>query len=241
MTTDGKSGNRASDAEIARSRRRLFNEIAGRYELLNTLMSAGRHRAWRNRALRELAPAAGEKALDLCGGTGDFSKLFREKAGIALDDLVVADISEGMLRKGSPRFPGRGVQADACALPLRGASFDVVVNGFGMRNLPDAQLGAREVLRVLKPGGRVLFLDFFRPDAAFTKFFYYGIGAAIIRLAGLLFRRNDHYAHLLRSLRGFLTTGEFEAMLAGVGFAETKVVPLDFGVAHAVFARRPAE
>ena len=71
-----------------------------------------------------------------------------------------------MLREGSPRFPGRGVQADACALPLRGASFDVVVNGFGMRNLPDAQLGAREVLRVLKPGGRVLFLLI---NTVFTK------------------------------------------------------------------------
>ena len=239
METDGKAGNRAANGEISASRRRLFNEIASRYELLNTLMSAGRHRAWRNRAMRMLRSAPDETVLDLCGGTGDFTKLFRERAGTPLGNVVVADISEGMLLRGSARFPGRGVQADACALPLRDASFDVVVNGFGMRNLPDAQLGAREVLRVLKPGGRVLFLDFFRPDAAFTKFFYYGIGAAIIRLAGLLFRRNDHYAHLLRSLRGFLTAGEFEAMLAGVGFASPRAVALDFGIAHAVLAEKP--
>ena len=239
MQTDGKPGNQAARSEIAASRRRLFDEIATRYELLNTLMSAGRHRAWRNRAMRMLAPDPGETVLDLCGGTGDFTKLFRERVGTPLGKIVVADISEGMLRQGSARFPGRGAQADACALPLRDASFDVVVNGFGMRNLPDAQLGAREVLRVLKPGGRVLFLDFFRPDAPFAKFFYYGLGAAIIRLAGLLFRRNAHYAHLLNSLRGFLTVGEFKTMLAGVGFAEAESAALDFGIAHAVLARRP--
>ena len=139
----------------------LFATIARRYDLLNDVMTLGLHRHWKQR-LVELAGQPRD-VLDLCCGTGDIALRFAGR-------VVGVDFTDEMLRVAQAReLAGTWVRADALRLPFRDASFDVVSVGFGLRNLADIELGLREVYRVLRPGGRLMSLDFGKPESMWLR------------------------------------------------------------------------
>lgn len=219
-------------------RRKLFNDIASRYELLNHLMSAGRHLAWRRAVLNRLKPKPSQMVLDLCGGTGDFTLLFHRKIKTPFSHLLLLDLSEKMLHEANKKGKLQTVQGDATALPLVDERFDIVVCGFGMRNLPSAQKGLEECYRVLKNSGELAILDLFKPNTPFTRFFYNGLGRFAVPIIGLLARRREEYRYLLESLQGFVTPQEFASWMVEAGFQEVTVQPLDGGIAHLLCGKK---
>lgn len=224
----------------------LFNGIAHRYDWLNHFLSAGRDRAWRQRAAQGLKRQDNPAVLDLCGGTGDFLLAFKaNQPGIDTPHSVIADFSLQMLAKAPTKLnavfaghPPASIGADALTLPFRDESFDVVLCGYGMRNLDNLDTGLREVKRVLKPGGQLCVLEFFRPDSLFTKFFYHGAAPLAIPILGGLMSRKDAYTYLVRSVQGFLTVSQFSERLKTQGFTQLKEVPCDFGISHIVYAQK---
>ena len=140
----------------------MFDEIANRYDFLNHFLSCGRDIAWRRACCRELqALHPGKRLLDLCGGTGDFAATY-ERLGGKPDVAVLGDFSYGMLKGAAgKKMSAVPVQLDAMKTPFADETFDVILNGFGMRNLPDAKTGLRESARVLSVGGYLQVLEFF--------------------------------------------------------------------------------
>lgn len=185
---------------------RLFGTIARRYDLINDLQSFGLHRYWKRR-LVELGTEGqgGGTALDTCCGTGDIA--FR----LAAKGLRVAglDFSLPMMTVASRRHPGETgnilfLQADALRIPFADNSFDTVTIGYGLRNLSDLDSGIREMRRVAKPGGRLLALDFGKPDWKPWRYVYYAYLRCVVPVFGLLFCRDaSAYGYILESLRHY--------------------------------------
>ena len=218
----------------------MFDAIAGRYDLLNRLLSAGRDVAWRRRSARLLPPlGAGTRVLDLCGGTGDFTAALRKLTGAqAQPQFVLGDFSRPMLALSVPKgLDAPPVVLDALHPPLKHATFDAVLCGFGMRNLDDTAAGIRVVHALLKPGGTFLTLEFFRPANPFTRFFYGVLAPAFIPFSGwLLGSKRDAYDYLVRSVKRFKSAEEYAALCREAGFTATRVQAQDGGIAHAVLA-----
>ena len=142
----------------------VFHKVAGRYDLMNDLMSAGLHRVWKRCLVERSAVRAGERVLDLAGGTGDLARLFARRVGPA-GAVVLADINRNMLVHGRDRLLDAGavvpmVQCDAEVLPFPSGSFDCVAIAFGLRNVTHKERALAEMARVLRPGGRLLVLEF---------------------------------------------------------------------------------
>jgi demethylmenaquinone methyltransferase/2-methoxy-6-polyprenyl-1,4-benzoquinol methylase len=221
----------------------MFDAIAGRYDTLNRVLSAGRDLVWRRKAVQLLPPSvmrAEARVLDLCGGTGDFAAALRRAGSGAA--CVVGDFSRPMLALSVPKNLGTAaVVLDALHPPLKAGSLDAVLCGFGMRNLDDTEAGIRTVHGLLKPGGTFVTLEFFRPAGWFARFFY-GVAAPLfIPLFGwALGSRRTAYTYLVDSVRRFRTATEYAAMCRAAGFGTTRVVALDFGIAHIVSAEKPA-
>lgn len=223
----------------------MFDAIAGRYDLLNRLLSAGRDLAWRRRSARLLPPLGkGARVLDLCGGTGDFTAALRRAGSRA--GFVLGDFSRPMLALSLPKkLAAPPVVLDALHPPLKEGSFDAVLCGFGMRNLDDTAAGICAVHALLKPGGAFLTLEFFRPANPFTRFFYGVLAPAFIPPLGWLLGsrdsgRGDAYDYLVRSVRRFRSAGEYAALCREAGFATTRIQAQDGGIAHAVLAVKEA-
>ncbi len=227
---------------MSRAVQTMFDEISGRYDRLNRVLSAGRDLAWRRRAVGML-PKQGPEArvLDLCGGTGDFTAALRRTGSPAR--CVIGDFSRPMLALSLPKaLDAPPVALDALRPPLKPASFDAVLCGFGMRNLDDTAAGIRAVHGLLKPGGSFVTLEFFRPDAAFARFFYGALAPVFIPFTGrALGSRRAAYEYLVESVRRFRTAKEYAAMCREAGFGEARVRALDGGIAHVVAAVKPME
>lgn len=181
----------------------LFARIAKRYDLINDVQSFGLHRLWKAQVVRLARPAPGSRALDVCCGTGDLA--FRlAKAGA---NVLAVDFSAPMLEvararqcEGEPRF----LRGDAQQLPFADGSFDIVTVGYGLRNLADWQVGLREMVRVAKPGARLLVLDFGKPPNAFWRNVYYTYLRAFVPVLGLVFCGSaSAYAYILESLKHY--------------------------------------
>lgn len=218
----------------------MFDAIAGRYDLLNRFLSAGRDVAWRRRSARLLQPlGARARVLDLCGGTGDFTvALQKARRTASTTQFVLGDFSRPMLALSVPKgLTAAPVVLDALHPPLKDATFDAVLCGFGMRNLDDTAAGIRAVHDLLKPGGAFLTLEFFRPANPFTWFFY-GVLAPIFipPLGWLLGSKRDAYDYLVRSVRRFRSAEEYAALCRAAGFITTRIQAQDGGIAHAVLA-----
>ncbi len=220
--------------------RSMFDAIAGRYDALNHTLSAYRDVAWRRKAAAML-PAANlsatdSKVLDLCGGTGDFCRALRNRGMESL--CVIGDFSQPMLRLGRSKGLSAGMAAmDALNPPFQAGTFDIVLCGFGMRNLDDPEEGVRLVHGLLKPGGAFLTLEFFRPQTAFTRFFYRVLAPAFIPLLGsVMGSRREAYEYLVKSVQRFRSAGEYADMCRAAGFKHVEVKACDFGIAHAVLA-----
>jgi demethylmenaquinone methyltransferase / 2-methoxy-6-polyprenyl-1,4-benzoquinol methylase len=195
-------------AQFSEQVQSMFDRVADRYDLLNSLMSAGLHHRWRERAVDVAAPAAGASILDVCCGTGD---LTLELAGRASPggQIVGCDFSEPMLDLAREKAAERGAAdvrfewADALSLPYDDGRFDVMTVGFGLRNFADWDRGLREMARVLKPGGKLVILEFTKPTRPPFSTFY---SLWFDRLAPILGRLSDNpeaYAYLTESLRTF--------------------------------------
>ena len=204
----------------------LFAHIAPRYDFINDLQSLGQHRGWKRRLVACAAPQSGERALDVCCGTGDLA--FALAQGGA--EVVGLDFSVPMLavaeRKASPAEtrPPRFIQGDAMHLPFADASFDIVTVGYGLRNLASWEIGLREMIRVAKPGARLLILDFGKPDNRWWRAVYYGYLRLFVPLLGLLVCRNAQaYAYILESLRHYPAQRGVEARMRELKLCQVRV------------------
>lgn len=188
----------------------LFGSIARRYDCINDVQSFGLHRAWKRRLVRLAAPQRGERALDLCCGTGDIALALAQRGA----EVVGLDFSEPMLavaREKSKTTKNCGglsnpsfIQGDAQQIPFPDSSFDIVTVGYGLRNLANWELGLEEMWRVAKPGGRLLVLEFGKPPNALWRAMYFSYLRWLVPLFGKLFCRDAQaYAYIFESLKNY--------------------------------------
>jgi demethylmenaquinone methyltransferase / 2-methoxy-6-polyprenyl-1,4-benzoquinol methylase len=214
----------------------MFDAIAGRYDGLNHALSMGRDRAWRRKAVALLPPLDKKaRVLDLCGGTGDFSLALRR--GEIEVDCAVGDFSLPMLKLGRNKGLSGLAVLDALKPPFRAGTFDIVLCGFGMRNLDSLEDGVRLVHELLKPGGVFLTLEFFRPGTAFTRFFYRGLAPLFIPFLGRALGSNrEAYEYLVSSVQNFRSAEEYACLCRAIGFDRVRTVSCDFDIANVVLA-----
>ena len=216
---------------------RMFDRIAGRYDLLNRLLSAGRDRVWRRRAVEALRLQGGETVLDLCTGTADLLLALAAPRGPAAR-VVGVDFSAEMLRLGSRKIrrgPLRGavglLRGDAERIPLADRSVDGVTIGFGIRNVRDRMAALAEVRRVLRPGGRLAILEFGEPRAAPLRAAYLWYLQRLLPLVGrLVSRHGSAYTYLPESVRAFPAPDAFCRLLEEAGFSGVRCDRLTFGI-----------
>ena len=181
----------------ADSVRAMFDRIAGVYDVMNTVMTAGLHHRWRSRAVDLAQVGPGTRALDVATGTGDLAIELASRGG----DVVGSDFSEGMLARARTKAPGlTWEQADAMALPYPDDEFDAVTVGFGARNFGDLPQGLREMVRVVRPGGRVVILEITTPQKPPLSTFF---SLWFDRVVPLLGRFDEAYTYLPNSVKRF--------------------------------------
>src|SRR5919107_3611983 len=188
--------------------RAVFDSVAGNYDLMNDLMSAGAHRLWKQFTLAQTALRPGQRALDVAGGTGDLAAGMAKQVG-ATGLVVLSDINAAMLAVGRDALIDRGLVgnircslANAERLPFRDSSFDCVTIGFGLRNVTDKAAALAEMRRVLRPGGQLLVLEFSHPVVPLLKPLYDLYSFRVLPLLGKLVAKDaDSYRYLAESIR----------------------------------------
>ncbi|HRC36753.1 MAG TPA: class I SAM-dependent methyltransferase [Rubrivivax sp.] len=218
--------------------RRVFEAVARRYDLMNDLMSMGIHRLWKRTLVRLAAPRAGQLIVDLAGGTGDVA------ARLAAADRVVAvcDPSVPMMQAGRARGH-RHVQWLAGTgenMPLPGGSVDTITIAFGIRNVTRIEDALAEALRVLKPGGRFLCLEFSTPWAPVRPFYNFFSFAVIPRLGAMVAQAPEAYTYLVESIRRFPDQRSFQALMQQAGFGDVSYRNLSLGIACIHVGTKPA-
>lgn len=217
--------------------RAMFGGIAGRYDLLNHVLSLNLDTVWRRRAAEEACPVPGARVLDLCGGTGDLSiALAGASRRPAL--VVCCDFSHPMLALSAPKFARKGVdgvcvavEGDALRLPFPDGAFDAVTVAFGVRNLVDMGAGFREMLRVLAPGGRLVVLEFSRPTGAvLSRLYAFYLKTIVPRLGDGASGRRGPYVYLARTIAGFPEPDLLAGMIREAGFGAVGWKPLTGGI-----------
>jgi ubiquinone/menaquinone biosynthesis methyltransferase len=223
-----------AEAAHGSAARHMFDRIAPTYDILNRLMSVGFDRRWRARAVAEVAAAPAGPVLDLCAGTMDLTAMVARTR--PRDRVFALDFSASMLELGRSKAPAAEVVVgDATALPFFGGTFAAVICGFGMRNLSDPAAGAREVARVLRPGGRFVTLELFRPARLAAKAFHKTYARVVLpALGGWLSGEPGAYRYLAGSMAGFYTRAEYERVLSHAGFVRVRGRELTLGVASIV-------
>jgi ubiquinone/menaquinone biosynthesis methyltransferase len=225
----------AERAQHALAVRSMFDRVSPTYDLLNRLMSAGIDRRWRARALELLARDLPEGALlDSCAGTLDLAQAL--EARFSARRVLGADFSREMLVRGRAKVARAPLLVgDAMRLPLADASLAGMTCAFGVRNLSDPERGLAEALRVLKPGGVFVVLEFYRPSTLLMRAFHAVYARFVLPTMGsLISGEREAYAYLARSMRGFFTRGEYEAVARKVGFSQVSGEELSFGIASLV-------
>jgi demethylmenaquinone methyltransferase / 2-methoxy-6-polyprenyl-1,4-benzoquinol methylase len=218
--------------------REMFNQIHKRYDLLNHLMSAGRDIAWRHKCCKKLPPKKEAVVLDLCGGTGDFLLSYLKKSENCKLPII-GDFADKMLGVAAQKSPDLiPVQMDATQIPLANNSVDIILNGFGMRNIQNLDLALNEAFRVLKQGGYFATLDFFRPEKKVAKLFYQRFAPLAIPFVGMIFSKHNAYRYLVISILNFLNPVEYVAKARKAGFALRCINSLDGGLAHIVICEK---
>jgi demethylmenaquinone methyltransferase/2-methoxy-6-polyprenyl-1,4-benzoquinol methylase len=223
----------------------MFDAIAGRYDFLNHLLSAGIDRRWRTRAIASLRLTGRERVLDLCTGTGDLGLASIDAAPPAAR-VVGVDFAGAMLRVGLEKVRARGlgsrfalVRGDATRIPAAAASVDAVTIGFGIRNVQDTAAACDEIFRVLRPGGRLAVLEFGIPTTPGVRAAYlWYFNRVLPRIGRIVSRHNAAYGYLPASVGAFATPNEYPATLRRSGFVDVRADPLTFGIVYLYTARR---
>lgn len=227
--------------------RRHFDSVARQYDFMNTLLSFGIHYLWKHLAVRGLALLPGESVLDVCGGTGDLAILAARKV-LPRGRVVVFDINRAMIEAGRRKATNTGirkkldyVQGNAESIPFPDQSFDAAMVGFGIRNVTHMEQGFREMLRVLKPGGRMMCLEFSKPVNPVFRWSYDMYSFYAMPLLGqLMAGSREAYTHLPESIRVFPLPDELAAVLERIGYGNVSYRRLTNGIAVIHLGRRPA-
>jgi demethylmenaquinone methyltransferase/2-methoxy-6-polyprenyl-1,4-benzoquinol methylase len=216
----------------------VFTSVAARYDLMNDAMSLGIHRLWKDAALDWLAPRRGMRLLDVAGGTGDIAFRFLRRLN-GDGHATVLDMTEGMLEEGRRRAEATAyagaidwVAGDAMALPFADASFDAYTISFGIRNVTRIEDALAEAFRVLKPGGRLMVLEFSQmPEPAMQRLYDLYSFAVIPRLGQALAGDRASYQYLVESIRRFPDQERFAGMVRDAGFDQVRYRNLSMGIA----------
>lgn len=222
--------------------RRLFATIADRYDLITRVLSYGQDARWKRRALALARLRPDDRVLDLACGTGDLlygaAPRVRRAAGL--------DVTFRMVQLARTRGPATGtanlLAGDMLALPFKAASFDVITTGYGLRNVPDLRQAIREIHRVLAPGGRLVSLDFNRPDNAVIRAVYLAYLTAVGSALGYVLHRDpDTYRYIPESIRNYPGARGVAALLEELGLADVRVVNVLGGLLAIHVARKERE
>ena len=215
----------------------VFTNVAAKYDVMNDVMSLGIHRLWKDAMMDWLAPRDGQRLLDVAGGTGDIAFRFLRRAPGA--SAVVLDMTESMLAEGRRRaeaaqLAGRleWIVGDAMALPFEAGSFDVYTISFGIRNVTRIEDALSEAFRVLRPGGRLMVLEFSQlPQPGLQKLYDLYSFALIPRMGQLIANDRDSYQYLVESIRRFPDQERFAGMIRDAGFENVRYRNLSMGIA----------
>jgi demethylmenaquinone methyltransferase/2-methoxy-6-polyprenyl-1,4-benzoquinol methylase len=215
----------------------VFDSVADSYDLMNDAMSLGVHRLWKRFAVEQTAARPGQRILDLAGGTGDLAARLARLVGPG-GEVVIGDINASMLRVGRERLLDRGiaanvrfVQADAESLPFPDHSFDCITIAFGLRNVTDKQKALESMFRTLKPGGRLLVLEFSKPTLPGLAPLYDLYSFRVLPLMGRLIARDaDSYRYLAESIRMHPDQDSLKGMMEQAGFEDCDYLNLSGGI-----------
>ena len=213
----------------------VFHSVATKYDVMNDAMSAGLHRVWKRFALDTSGVKAGDKVLDIAGGSGDLSKLFSAKVG-ATGSVILTDINASMLAVGRDRMIDAGLnvpalQCDAEQLPFADNSFDCVIVAFGLRNMTHKELALKEMLRVLKIGGRLLVLEFSKVWQPLEKIYDIYSFKFLPFMGKLIAKDASSYQYLAESIRMHPDQETLKEMMQEAGFKKVDYYNLTAGVA----------
>lgn len=223
---------------------RMFDAIAPRYDLLNHVLSAGLDRRWRARAIRELHLQPQDRVLDLCTGTADLGvEALHAGPGVS---VVGVDFAGEMLRLAAIKLQSRGlshrirlVRGDGTSIPLGTASCDAATIGFGIRNVIDPAAALKEIVRVVRPGGRLAILEFGQPRVPGIRTLYSWYFRYLLPLVGrIVSKHQSAYSYLPASVGNFPSAREFSALIGATGFSQVRAVPLTLGIVYLYVAER---
>ena len=220
--------------EKARRVAGVFDSVAGRYDLMNDLMSGGLHRLWKRFAVEAAAVRPGECVLDIAGGTGDLARLFADRAG-PQGQVVLTDVNPAMLRRGRDRLLDAGcvlpvAQCDGEKLPFAPDRFDCVSVAFGLRNMTRKEAALAEMRRVLRPGGRLLVLEFSKVWAPLQPLYDVYSFRVLPPLGKLVANDAEAYRYLAESIRRHPGQDELKAMMERAGYERVEYFNLAAGV-----------
>ncbi len=215
----------------------VFHSVAAKYDIMNDLMSFGVHRLWKRFTIDASAVRPGNKVLDLAGGTGDLTKKFSEIVG-ENGQVVLADINDSMIKVGREKLHNQGyvgnieyVQANAEALPFADNTFDLVTIAFGLRNVTNKENALASIFRVLKPGGRLLVLEFSKPQQEWLNKAYDFYSFNILPTMGQVIANDkDSYQYLSESIRMHPDQDTLKGMMETVGFEQVTYSNLTGGI-----------
>lgn len=215
----------------------VFHSVAEKYDLMNDLMSFGIHRLWKRFTIDCAGVRPGQKILDLAGGTGDLTAKFSRLVGDS-GEVVLADINDSMLKVGREKLRNKGlvnniryVQANAEALPFPDNYFDLITIGFGLRNVTHKEQALASMYRALKPGGRLLVLEFSKPtNVVMSKLYDFYSFKVLPKMGQLVAKDSDSYQYLAESIRMHPDQETLKAMMEAVGFEQVTYHNLTQGV-----------
>ena len=234
MTTTHFGFQSVDEKDKAKAVRGVFDSVASKYDVMNDLMSVGMHRAWKAYTVLVANVKQGQRVLDIAGGTGDLALAFAPKVG-STGQVVHTDINEAMLREGRNRLLDAGVSlptlaCDAEHLPFADAFFDLVTVAFGLRNMTHKDAALLEMNRVLKPGGKLLVLEFSKVAKPLTKIYDWYSFKVLPKLGKLVANDDASYRYLAESIRMHPDQDTLKAMMLKGGFGHVDYHNLSGGV-----------